>query len=163
MAEEKEISTITQVIVANSLITIFSYYQAESPAETGYIYFFITNLITIINTVSYEEGELGYTNDKATFSASVNSLGELIVVDDIVSEYWISDLGELMRGDQIVIPPTPDDSLGYYILTDPSPSVGTGVWRICVRDHLLRIDVALTALAFNGTEDVDWKNVRSKP
>ena len=40
---------------------------------------------------------------------------------------------------------------------------GTTTFRKGVRDHAFVVDVALTALAFSGVEDVDWKNLKTTP
>jgi uncharacterized protein (TIGR02145 family) len=47
----------------------------------------------------------------------------------------------------------------YVEYADPlTPAI---TYRKGVRDNALRVDVTLTALGFNGTEDVDWANIKS--
>jgi hypothetical protein len=154
-AEEKQISTKTIVSIVNSLITIFTYFEE---ATVDFINFFITSSVTTINAISFDEGELGYVSDNLNFGANINDQGEFIVNDLETSPYWINNLGEL-----IFNPPGGQDDTRYITLIDPSPSIGTGIWRIGVRDHALKYDVTLTSIGFDGDEDIDWKNRKSTP
>jgi len=101
MAQTKEILTQTRVTIVNSTISIYTYFQQ---AAVKILNFFISEIVTIINNIAFNEGELGYTQENTTFSASLNSAGELIVVDDDVSSYFIDGDGEFVEGSALPAP-----------------------------------------------------------
>lgn len=47
-------------------------------------------------------------------------------------------------------------SVQYRYLTD-----GTAIIRKGVRDSAFVVDLSLTALSFNGIEDIDWETLKS--
>ena len=94
MPETKEISVVTTVSVVGSDISIFTQFKSS---VLSYALFFISELIGTINSVLFNEGELGYTGlDNPNLSAYINDLGELVVVDLTTNGYYINSNGELI-------------------------------------------------------------------
>lgn len=103
MAEIKQIATRTITTIVNGIISIYTSY-IESAAE-GFINFFISSSATTINDVFFEEGQLGYTTEnKNSFSGSVNNNGELVLCDDDVSNYFLDGEGYLICDTEMTAP-----------------------------------------------------------
>jgi hypothetical protein len=102
MAETVELATTTEVTVQNTILDIFTYYDS-SFAE--FLQFFIIEILGMVGTVNFAEGELGYSiQGLPNFSANVNDHGELIVNDLDTDPYFVDDLGYLIKGDVLPAP-----------------------------------------------------------
>jgi hypothetical protein len=142
MPQTVQLATTTEVTVQNTLLDIYTYYDASF---TEFLHFFIVEILGIVGNVQFAEGELGYTIDGLpNFSAHVSDQGELIVNDLATDPYHVDNDGFLITGD--VLPPptalpasniTPDGftanwstvagALKYYLDVSTDPQFDTYV------------------------------------
>lgn len=102
MSETKQISTITEVSVDNTLLDIFTYYDASFEE---FLIMFIREVLGVVGNVNFAEGELGYTiQGLPDTSFTVNDNGELIVNDLDSDLYDIDGVGELIYDEGLDIP-----------------------------------------------------------
>ena len=101
MAQTKNILVKTLVSIVNSVISIFTYFEQT---VTNFVNFFITDTETIINDVSFKEGELGYSLENSLLSAMVNDQAELVILDVDTDPYFIDGGGDLISGDVLTAP-----------------------------------------------------------
>ena len=102
MSETAELATKTSITVQGSILDIFTYYDSSF---TEFLQFFIVEILGMVGTTYFAEGELGYTvQGEPDFSANVNDHGELVVIDDNTDPYFVDNNGYLIYGD-ILIPP----------------------------------------------------------
>lgn len=95
MSETKNILTNTIVSIIDSVISVYTYFQASIE---NIINFFTVDSTSFIDDTLFSEGEFGYTTNSDTFSSALNGSGELIVVDSEVSDYFIDEGGSLIKG-----------------------------------------------------------------
>ena len=102
MAQTVQLPTITEVTVQNTVLDIFTYYNSNF---LEFLQFFIIEILGMVGTVPFAEGELGYSIQALPdFSANVNDHGELVVNDDVVDLYFVDNLGYLINGDALASP-----------------------------------------------------------
>lgn len=93
MAEEKTISTKTNVSIVGNKITIHTYYS--EPTET-FLQFFVANIDSNIQGVNFVAGELGYTYENIDDIFELNDNGELVVSGAYADRYSIDVNGDLI-------------------------------------------------------------------
>lgn len=94
MAENKLITTKTEVTVIGSNISVRTYY--DDALET--LVFFLSDATQIVQGVDFESGDLGYIYENTSSSFSLTSDGNLFVSDPTnVTQYSIDSDGNLIQ------------------------------------------------------------------
>lgn len=92
-AEEKYITTATNISVVGSTISITTYYVQDSGSD---ITFFIAADNLNENSVDFLQGELGYTNIDFSGNFDIDELGNLTVFSDEAENLSIDADGNLI-------------------------------------------------------------------
>lgn len=92
MAEQKTISTRTQVSTTQNAIDIFIYYVDQFVKKLS---FFVSDSNKQVEGITFKQGDLGYTyeNTSELFFKDIN--GDMIVVSEDSNNYEINDQGQL--------------------------------------------------------------------
>jgi uncharacterized protein (TIGR02145 family) len=162
MAETVELATKTEVTVQGTVLDIFTYYDVSF---TEFLQFFIIEILGMVGTIPFAEGELGYTAEgEPDFSANVNDQGELVISDDNIDPYSIDNDGYLIYGN-VLTPPVGEDAIaisdagftanwdavtgatGYYLDVSTDSQFDTYVTGYQNLDVNIRLSEVITGLS----------------
>ena len=93
MAEDRQISTRTQVNTTDNEIDIFIYYVGQSEKQ---ISFFISDSLKNVDGVSFSQGDLGYTYQNTSDLFVKDGTGNLLVTSTESEKYSIDENGQLI-------------------------------------------------------------------
>lgn len=93
MAENKIISTRTQVSTTQNAIDIFIYYVDEFVKKLS---FFVSGSNKQVEGITFKQGDLGYTYENTTDIFYKDTEGNMIVVSDDSGNYEIDNEGQLI-------------------------------------------------------------------
>lgn len=166
MAETVELATITEVTVQNTVLDIFTYYDKNF---SEFLHFFIIEILGMVGTIQFLEGELGYTIEGLpNFSANVSNRGELVINDLDTDSYFIDDLGYLIEGEVLPAPiadaasnvlaisftanwETVTGATGYYLDISTDPQFDTYVTGYQNKDMSTALTCDVTGLTVDTT------------
>lgn len=92
MAENKTISTRTQVSTTQNAIDIFIYYVDQFVKKLS---FFISDSNKQVEGITFKQGDLGYTYENTSELFFKDTNGDLVVSSEDSNNYEINDQGQL--------------------------------------------------------------------
>lgn len=92
MAEQKTISTRTQVSTTQNAIDIFIYYVDQFVKKLS---FFISDSNKQVEGITFKQGDLGYTYENTSELFFKDTNGDLVVSSEDSNNYEINDQGQL--------------------------------------------------------------------
>lgn len=92
MAENKTISTRTQVSTTQNVIDIFIYYVDQFVKKLS---FFVSDSNKQVEGITFKQGDLGYTYENTSELFFKDTNGDLVVSSEDSNNYEINDQGQL--------------------------------------------------------------------